>query len=291
MYDVRRAQMEHLYRHFFWYRLGSPTSATNIDGHPRRSNFNLQFLDSSCFKTIDFINLSLEASFKLGFNTGSFGTSDKPSSTGSELEKRPSISYTMVEPSSSTTDKGRITDPEDTSMSSKHSNMRPRSFRIEGTYTTITSSTLRRFSEPDDFDLEQLDLEDFEDLDSDDCESCFDLENFESDEIDLDMFDLDALDDEDRRTLMQWLEVHYNLTILYQGRQISKERAFQIVTRNDTTTINTITKPESDGDTSSIATKSEDSNMAESNDGGPPTKNDKGSPVIDGDDWKLWCEG
>lgn len=169
--------------------------------------------------------------------------------------------------------------------------MNDRSFRVAGTYTTINTSTVYHEGDIDEFDLEQLDLEDdedLEDLDSeDDCKFYLDLELFHLNELNLDDINLDGLDEDDKRTLTQWLKRRSDVRILHQGRQVSQQQALQLVTGNDTARILGLGLQ---ADDKCAMTNDGDSEAAESSVGDPATESVKELPVIDGDDWMQWCE-
>ncbi|KAK8209699.1 hypothetical protein IWZ01DRAFT_483587 [Phyllosticta capitalensis] len=150
------------------------------------------------------------------------------------------------------------------------------------TYTVTNASTLQRLEELDDVDLEQLRLEDLEDFDSDDLESV--------DEFELDDTDLGSLDENECRTLKQYLDSRYDVRIMYQGRQISRQHAFQIITPDDAA-FNTNEQLQSDDEIASTTTGSGENEVAETPKGDGVAEKVKEPPVIEGDDWMLWCDG
>ncbi|KAK8232052.1 hypothetical protein HDK90DRAFT_512021 [Phyllosticta capitalensis] len=155
-----------------------------------------------------------------------FDVTERPSST-IQLEDRRSFSSTMADtPFISLGDIGerRIANLHNIPDPSMHPDFNNRPLRVD-TYTVANASTLQRLEELEEVDFEQLDLEDLEDFDSDDLESV--------DEFELDDTDLGSLDEDERRTLKQYLDSCYDVRIMCQGRQISRQHAFQIITPNE----------------------------------------------------------
>lgn len=142
---------------------------------------------------------------------------------------------------------------------------------------------MQRLEELEEVDFEQLDLEDLEDFDSDDLES---VEEFELDDT-----ELGALDEEERRTLKQYLDFRYDVRILYRGHEISRQHAFQIITPNDAA-LNADENLQSDDETiSTTTTESGETELGEtSKEEDGTAKKVKEPPAIQGDDWMLWCE-
>ncbi|KAK8249049.1 hypothetical protein IWZ00DRAFT_490002 [Phyllosticta capitalensis] len=200
---------------------GSSTPTNNIDAN-RDPKTSITTAGHPKFKSIVSIDSSLDFCYcwtpapipsaqATSLSSASFSRSSPPSPFHTTLYRLPeeetSISLNMNEFSPSTAGERSTHNHGNLSESSTHTEVNDRSFRVAGTYTTISTSTVYHEGEIEEFDLEQLDLEDdqdLEDLDSeDDCKFYLDLELFHLNELNLDDIDLDGLDEDDRHTLTQ----------------------------------------------------------------------------------------